>query len=126
MTLSNIHLHPIPLPLIHLLARLLDLLQHSLVRDLGPGRDVGGLAFEGDGVGFYPYGKRGGGVSGVGEERGVGRETWGAEGRREGRGEERGGERVAGTEKGDVPSIFFNTRSTAPEQPPQLMLMLNL
>lgn len=70
------------------------------------------------------------------EERGAGRGMWGAEGRgREGKGEGEGKrkgrgeeerERAGGTGKGDVPSIFFNTRSTAPEQPPQLMLMLNL
>ncbi len=56
--------------------------------------------------------------------RGSGEEG-GWTGMEEGGGGVGGGERERERER-DKPSIFFRTRSTAPEQPPQVMVMLNL
>jgi hypothetical protein len=84
------------------LAGLLDLLEDRLVVERLFCDDFGSLCFERDVVRL---------------------DTWESQ-RCEARGSE--GQRGAARGSGDLPSSFLRTRSTAPEQPPQLMAMLNL
>ena len=84
------------------LARPLDLLEDHLVGERLFCDDFGRLCFEGDVVRL---------------------DAWESQRCTRGGAEERGrGERGSV----DLPSSFLRTRSTAPEQPPQLMAMLNL
>ena len=50
---SDLHTLPIRLPTFHRLARLLDLLQHSLIPHVRPRRHIGRLLLERDRVFFY-------------------------------------------------------------------------
>jgi len=97
------------------LASLLDLLQHGSVVQVLVGCDGSGLAFEGDVEGLDAW--EGGGGCALARycpvlycmKAGVGLTGI-----------------VVATADCDLPSSFFSTRSTAPEQPPQVMVMLNL
>jgi hypothetical protein len=94
--LNLLHL-AIRLPRVNLLARLLDLLEHSRVVERISGDDLSGLRLEGYVIGLDAC-----------KSRSVSRG------------------RINVGEGGGAPSSFLRTRSTAPEQPPQLIAMLNL
>jgi len=90
--------HPIRLSRIHLLAGLLDLLQYSRIIHRVRGNDVRGLAIERDVERLDAY-----------------------------------SDHISRLQTGSMcevysilPSSFFSTLSTAPEQPPQVMVTLNL
>lgn len=91
---------PISLAGVDLLPGLLDGAQDSLVWEGGIGDNNSGLGVEGDVVGFDTWGMR--------------QLKWVL------------GERLRIGETRDAPSSLPSTRFTAPEQPPQVMLTLNL
>jgi hypothetical protein len=107
------------------LASLLDLLQHSLIGQRVLGRDVGGLCFEGDVV-LLDACMYASSVNWNVMEVGGREERWVSDGcaafvLRCGKVRPSAMDVAA-----NLPSSFLSTRSTAPEQPPQLMLTLNL